>query len=150
MKETYFEEDMKRWEDDPMSRTEEALILLNEEICAIMEEKGISRSELARRLGKTRAYVTKILNGVPNLTIETLTRISLALGAKLEIKMTPLSESIEEEHVPMVNESGNYEMSPRETFSIKLPRYEGALVVKEEAPRNNLEGTSDEALNLAA
>lgn len=48
----------------------------------IMVEKGISKSELARLIGKSPAYITKVLSGDANLTIETMVMLSRALGMK--------------------------------------------------------------------
>lgn len=46
-----------------------------------MEEKGINKAELAKRLGKSKAYVTKLLQGdYDNLTIKTLVELALAIN----------------------------------------------------------------------
>ncbi|MBM3498125.1 MAG: helix-turn-helix transcriptional regulator [Armatimonadetes bacterium] len=50
-----------------------------------MNKHGISRAELARRLGKSRAYVTRMLNGQPNMTLKTLTLIAVALGEGIDL-----------------------------------------------------------------
>ena len=44
-----------------------------------MEARAVSRAELARRLGKSRAYVSKLLGGGTNMTVETLVLIARAL-----------------------------------------------------------------------
>lgn len=48
-------------------------------IYARMQECGVSCAELARRLGKSRAYISKMLGGGTNMTIETLVRIARVL-----------------------------------------------------------------------
>ena len=45
-----------------------------------MKALGITKTELARRMGTSPAYVTKILRGDVNFTLETLIRITRALG----------------------------------------------------------------------
>jgi transcriptional regulator with XRE-family HTH domain len=55
-----------------------------------MENKGISKSELARILKCSPAYITKVLNGSANLTIETLSTIAFALGVKWQCKTVPI------------------------------------------------------------
>ena len=50
-----------------------------ERICCRLEELGITQSELARRLGVTRAYVTNFLCGDVNFTFDTAVKISTAL-----------------------------------------------------------------------
>lgn len=68
---------------------EERFILeVTERICAFMDEKGISRSELAQRLGKTKGYVSQLLSGGRNLTMRTVADVSQALGANLHFQIT--------------------------------------------------------------
>jgi len=58
---------------------EKAIIECTEEMIARMEDGKISRSELARRLGKNPAFVTKLLRGDNNFTFETAVKIARAL-----------------------------------------------------------------------
>ncbi len=64
-------------------QTELSVIDLNEKIIAKMEELKINRVELANRLGVSKAFVTKLLNGNPNMTIKTIISIALALDCQL-------------------------------------------------------------------
>jgi transcriptional regulator with XRE-family HTH domain len=64
---------------------------ITELICQIMEAEGVSRAELATRLGKSRAYVTKLLGGNTNMTIKTLSDVFHALGRSLRVVDRPLS-----------------------------------------------------------
>jgi transcriptional regulator with XRE-family HTH domain len=65
---------------------EGAKVEISEQIYLAMEQQGISKAELARRLGKSRAYVTKILQGNANFTIESLVRIARVLGCKFDFQ----------------------------------------------------------------
>jgi len=58
---------------------ENAIISLTEDVCVAMERAGISRTELARRLGTSPVYITKALRGDVNFTIKTMVRLALAL-----------------------------------------------------------------------
>ncbi len=58
-----------------------------EEILEIMEAKGISRSQLAERMGVSRAYVTRLLDAPPNLTLKSICQVAMALGAKPEVHL---------------------------------------------------------------
>ncbi len=60
-----------------------------EEIFGHMERGDISRSELARRLGTSPAYITKILRGNANFTLATMVRLARALGAELRFQLAP-------------------------------------------------------------
>jgi len=62
---------------------------LTEELTRWMEENRISRSELAARIGVSAPYITKILKGNVNFTIDTMVRLARAVGANLELHLTP-------------------------------------------------------------
>ncbi len=77
---------------------ERLLIGINEEIVAQMEAKGITRTELARRLGVDKSYVTRMLNGMPNMTLKTLVSVASALDCRVSMpsfsKLTAGSDHI--------------------------------------------------------
>ncbi|MDY7093439.1 MAG: helix-turn-helix transcriptional regulator [Acidobacteriota bacterium] len=58
-----------------------------------MESEGVSRSELARRLETSPAYITKILRGDGNFTIATMVRLARALDMELKIELQPQASS---------------------------------------------------------
>jgi transcriptional regulator with XRE-family HTH domain len=52
-------------------------------ICKIMARDGVSRSQLAKRLGKSPGWVTQLLDGERNKTVRTLSDVFVALGRSL-------------------------------------------------------------------
>lgn len=71
---------------------EETLIEATMEmISAILEEDGLSRTELAKRLGRSKGYVSQILSGDRNMTLRTLAQVMFALDSRAKIKVEPLS-----------------------------------------------------------
>ena len=48
-----------------------------------MEELGLTQKSLAEKMGCSQQYVSKILKGKENLSIETLCKIEVALGLSL-------------------------------------------------------------------
>lgn len=58
----------------------------------LLETHGITRRELARRLGVGESRVTRILNGTENLTLETVAALGLALGLRFAIVPLPLED----------------------------------------------------------
>ena len=52
-------------------------------IDAILKEKGITQRDLARRLGKSEAVVSRWTTGFPNLTLRSIAALSVALGESL-------------------------------------------------------------------
>ncbi len=73
----------------PEFQTELSIIDLNEKIIAMMDERKVSRAELARRLGVSKAFITKMLNGNPNMTIKTINSLALALDCQLYLDIYP-------------------------------------------------------------
>lgn len=70
---------------------QETLIVdAGELICELLETQGIERKELARRLGKTKGFVTQVLSG-KNLTLKTLADLAFALDHRFELHYAPLS-----------------------------------------------------------
>jgi transcriptional regulator with XRE-family HTH domain len=70
-------------------KAEMAVMEITEEIVRRMEELGVSKSELARRIGATPAYVTKILRGDTNFTFETMVKLGSALDCEFRCHLQP-------------------------------------------------------------
>ena len=49
----------------------------------ILKEKNMSQRDLAHKMGKNEAIVSRWITGFPNFTIRTLSQISKALGEPL-------------------------------------------------------------------
>lgn len=64
----------------------------SEVIRALMEDQGVHKAELARRVGKSRAYVTQSLSGRRNMTLSTLASYADALDADAVIDLKPREE----------------------------------------------------------
>ncbi len=73
---------------------EGAIIAFTEALSAAMAEQGITRTELARRLGTSQAYVTRVLGGNANFTLKTMTKLAFALGMQLNVGLRPQQASI--------------------------------------------------------
>ncbi|HBL6925837.1 TPA: helix-turn-helix transcriptional regulator [Citrobacter koseri] len=61
---------------------EELTFNVTEDILIQMEDREVSKSDLAERLGKTKAYVSQLLSGSRNMTLRTLSDICYALNIK--------------------------------------------------------------------
>lgn len=59
-----------------------------------MEALGLSRRGLADAIESSPAYITKLLRGDANLTIESMAKVSHALGARLHIHIAPEESSV--------------------------------------------------------
>lgn len=62
-------------------------------VARLMKRQGLSKADLARRLGKSRAWVTQLLSGRANMTIRTYAEVVYALGS--EVKLSAVSATVE-------------------------------------------------------
>ena len=63
---------------------------LTNEINWYMRERGLTRADLAARMGVSPGRVSQILGGGENLTLRTLAALSTALDARLDIELSAL------------------------------------------------------------
>jgi transcriptional regulator with XRE-family HTH domain len=72
---------------------EEMLILVTQLTNAVnwyMRERGLTRADLAVRMGVSPGRVSQILGGGENLTLRTLAALSTALDSQFDIELTAL------------------------------------------------------------
>jgi transcriptional regulator with XRE-family HTH domain len=87
---TSFQELFDRAETSSEYWRASATIDFAEDLFRLMDEAGVSRAELARRLGTSPAYVTQVLRADGNFTLETMTRFATALGHQVRIHLAPM------------------------------------------------------------
>ena len=87
----FFNDFFSGTEDDFHYVSAKACLSIAKNIEALMDEQQITKSKLAELLGTSRPYVSTLLRGDANITIETLAKLSIALDA--EIKMALISKS---------------------------------------------------------
>jgi plasmid maintenance system antidote protein VapI len=66
------------WIDGPIGE-------FTEDLARLMKEKDVNRAELARRMGTSRAYITKMLGGNANFTLATMVKLAMALDGAVHI-----------------------------------------------------------------
>ncbi len=116
---------------------ERAVLEFTEEVYRRMEDLGLTKRQLAERLGTSAAYVTKVLGGDANFTLRTMVRLARALESNVQVHLEPgkgrgrgvggrepdsgptdYSNPPEEDFVPAVAEpSGEAAYSPRKRAS---------------------------------
>lgn len=82
---------------------------VSEDILVAMEDQEVSKKELARRLGKSASYVTQLLSGSRNMTLGSLSDISLSLGLKVRVRF-------EHPDISFRNDAGWQDVSQTEKF----------------------------------
>ena len=59
----------------------------------LFKKKGITQSELAKNLGTSSAYITKVFRGDTNFTIETMVKLARSVDGELHIDIvTPIEK----------------------------------------------------------
>lgn len=56
-----------------------------EELVRRMESRSMTNAGLAEAAGVTPAYITKVLRGSENFTLQTMTKLAMAVGGKVRI-----------------------------------------------------------------
>jgi transcriptional regulator with XRE-family HTH domain len=64
-------------------KQEELILEVTEALSEAIEQRGLTRSEVAKRLGKTKGFVSQLLAGGRNLTLRTVADIADAIGISL-------------------------------------------------------------------
>ena len=84
-----FEELFQRAEENPGYWVELGKLEFTEEMQARLKELGINKREFAARLGAKPAFVTRLLSGHNNFTIETMVRVARALESEFRCYLQP-------------------------------------------------------------
>jgi transcriptional regulator with XRE-family HTH domain len=100
-------------------KQEELILDATELISKIMAENNISKAELARRLGKTKAYVTQCLSGEQNLTLRTLADIFTALEHRAYFGAESTNESRREVH----------RLYPVKAWAFERPAFDLSMII---------------------
>jgi transcriptional regulator with XRE-family HTH domain len=73
---------------------------VTETLCELLEKEKISRKELADRLGKSKGFISQLLNGGRNLTLRTVADILHVLGYGASLTPFKEGEPGQESHTP--------------------------------------------------
>lgn len=82
-------------------RQEELILEVTEILSQTLEKEGITKKELADRLGKTKGFVSQVLAGGRNLTLRTVADIADALECRIRIDCEQLQQKKEETMVSL-------------------------------------------------
>jgi transcriptional regulator with XRE-family HTH domain len=78
-------DDMNDPEFRKLLAQEELILEVTETICELLGNEKVSRKELADRLGKSKGFISQLLNGGRNLTLRTVADILHVLGYKVSL-----------------------------------------------------------------
>lgn len=107
--------------------THAAVLEFTEEIARLMEDEAVSRAELSRRIGKTAAYVTKVLRGNVNFTVETMTMLARAFDTVVRIHLAPSDVAVTWVHERSVADIRSESFLQNETAKYNIVKLEHAF-----------------------
>jgi transcriptional regulator with XRE-family HTH domain len=90
MKTTILDEYLKDEEFRRLFAQEDLILKFTETLCELLDQEKVSRKELADRLGKSKGFISQLLNGGRNLTLRTVADILHVLGYRASL--TPFKE----------------------------------------------------------
>ena len=70
-------------------RHEIAISAFTNDVARVMDEQRVSQSELARRLGVSRARVSQLLQHTSSPTLRTMVEVAAVLGCEVNLKVKP-------------------------------------------------------------
>lgn len=78
---------LDKYRDDPEFIFQGLILRVSERIVTLMNDQNMTRTDLAKALSCSPAYITKLLRGSENLTLRKLFEVSRALGAELSVNV---------------------------------------------------------------
>lgn len=139
-----FKELFSKLENNPVYWVESAKLKFTEELCRILSIEGISRADFAQRIGSHRSYVTKILRGNVNFTLESMVRLTRALNAEIEFKIVPKNRNVsmwQENYKNMVLFKPVKNDMGKKVFSLKQMATSTTLEKTSEGTRRTIDDT---------
>ncbi|WP_036218154.1 helix-turn-helix domain-containing protein [Marinospirillum minutulum] len=65
-----------------------------EEVSQIMQQKHITKKDLADKLETSPAYITKVMRGNTNFTVESMVKIANSLDMQLHVHLAPKDSDV--------------------------------------------------------
>ena len=78
---------MARLGATPEGQAEHVAVAFLVQVNARMQEQGVSNTELARRMGTSPAYVTRLFRGSANLSVQTMSKLAHAVNSTLSLEL---------------------------------------------------------------
>jgi transcriptional regulator with XRE-family HTH domain len=92
-KATWFEDLKAKLERDPEHWAEYLQLVFSEEVGRLLDDRRMTRTDLARRMDASKAYITKLFRASANPTFLTVAKVALALDARVSLHLHPVETS---------------------------------------------------------
>jgi transcriptional regulator with XRE-family HTH domain len=126
MKTTILDEYLKDKEFRRLFAQEDLILEVTETICELLEKEKVSRKELADRLGKSKGFVSQLLNGGRNLTLRTVADILNVLGYRASLTPSKEGNQRQESNVIKFRTQQTNPKNPEQNWEpLKVQRADG-------------------------
>jgi DNA-binding phage protein len=112
-----------------------------EGLFGLMEARGVTKAELARRIGSSPAYITKALRGDANFTLATMVRMVRALDGQLCLHVARREDRVRWFGIPPTRGEQGKVMGAEGFHSVSQARFRG---------HDPVDVVSDESASAAA
>ena len=76
-------------------RQDKLILDVTEQFAKAMQDAGLSQADLARKMGRSPSFISKLLSGSRNITLRTIADVSSALSLDVSVSLRdPVTESI--------------------------------------------------------
>jgi transcriptional regulator with XRE-family HTH domain len=82
-----------------------------------MKALGLNQTQLAEKLHVSKSYISQILKGKHNLTLESLVKVAEALEMKAEITLKPIPDKIDNAIAPEILENDEFKIDLLPTYN---------------------------------
>src|SRR5262245_60787459 len=83
--------------------SEFAFLSFTEDLLKMMGD-GVTQAELARRVGVSRGYISRVFRGRENLTLETMTKLAVAVGGSVRVHVAPQNRVTRWTDIPSIRD----------------------------------------------
>lgn len=83
-----FKDTFKAEEESEEFQIELAILEFTSQLNRLMQEQKINKVELAKRLGTSPAYITKVFRGDANFTLRSMVKLARTVGGRLVPSLT--------------------------------------------------------------
>lgn len=84
--------------------SEAAFLSFTEDLLKRLDSEGVNQAELARRVGVSRGYLSRVFRGLENLTLETMTKLALGVKSSVRLHVAPIHQVTRWYDVQCVND----------------------------------------------
>ena len=124
MKVKSFEELYREAKQKDAYWTADAIYSFTEELARLAKIEGVSRAEIARRLGTSAAYITKVFRGDANFTVESMVRLARVVGARLHVHIALEGHHVRWFDLPRIERKLPAGLTPGHFKKVRVSEYE--------------------------